>query len=304
MPQRSLGSAAFEGALAPAASAIVAASAINARRDVFIFHSLCLVGSRQLVHLALLQSEQRSGVTKRNEPAQKDSDQEHHAADDIVPERIHRRGNECVMDNGQEYDPEDRPSDGSAAAVDVGAADRDRSNCFELSEIPVRPMGRAIFGGSHDSGASGERRRKHVNDDLDPADVDAGQTRSPFAAANEIELAKEPLMAEQNAEDERGDGEEKDGNVDPQNLALSEEEKRVRKSGNGMTVGDREVDSPQGEKSPHRDDQRMHAEQDREDAIQRPDGGGRKKRDENGRNDGEAGLHHEFGDQDLREGED
>ena len=61
----------------------------------------------------------------------------------------------------------------SAAAVDVGAADRDRSDCFELSEIPVRPMGRAIFGGSHDSGASGERRRKHVNDDLDPADVDA-----------------------------------------------------------------------------------------------------------------------------------
>ena len=102
-------------------------------------------------------SEQRSGVSERNEPAQKDGNQEHHSADDIVPERVHRRGDERVVDDGQEDDPKDSPSDCSAAAVDVGAADGDRSDGFEFSEIPVRPVRRAIFGRGHDSGASGEK---------------------------------------------------------------------------------------------------------------------------------------------------
>ena len=71
-----------------------------------------------------------------------------------------------------------------------------------------------------------------------------------------------------------------------------------------MTVGDREIDASQRQKSPHRDDERMNAEQNDEDAVERPDRGGCEKRDNNGRDNSEAGLHHEFGDQDLREGED
>lgn len=57
-------------------------------------------------------------------------------------------------------------------------------------------------------------------------------------------------MAEQDAEDERGDSEEKDRNVDSENFALAEEEKRIGEPGNGMTVRDREIDASQGEKSP------------------------------------------------------
>src|SRR5208282_3152676 len=60
---------------------------------------------------------------------------------------------------------------------------------------------------------------------------EAGQTRGALAAADEIQLAEEPMLAEQDAEDERGAGEEKDRDVDPENLALAEEEKRIRKPG-------------------------------------------------------------------------
>src|SRR5580704_8678529 len=228
----------------------------------------------------------------RDDPVERDGQQEEEAGDGLQPELRESQHVQRRVDAGQQQRADGRTDRAPAPAEDGHPAHHHRGDNGQLVAGPRRRVDRLVLRGPQHPGHPGDSPARGERGEDPPADRDGGQPGGLRVGADRVQLAAGPERSHVVGAD-RDDHGDRDGQVgDARHGGAGDIGERVRQGlgGHLVTAHDEDVDAPDDVQRGQRDHQARHPAHRDHEAVGHPAGQPDAQADQEDQRDRDAGV--------------